>query len=142
MRLRFLLILALLPLGCTAAQPPARTPPSPKATSIAGTWTWKQGEERLELTLKQEGASVSGYHSAIGQRGLKADEAPQDGEPSIKGEMKGAVATVTFRTGYPDSNGHGTATLSWRGEFLYWKIVQSKGEHYLPRAVRLRRTTR
>ena len=77
----------------------------------------------------------------MGQKGNKADEVVEGAgaEPSITGELKGAVASVKFRSGYPDSTGGGTATLTVRGAFLYWQIVKSDGEHYLPKSARLTR---
>ncbi len=139
---RFFAVLAfaLMSTVCGNAQP-AKTPATPqKISNIAGNWKWKQGAEMLELTLKQDGTKITGYHSAIGQRGAKADEvAPDAAEPSLQGDLKGQIATVQFRTGYPDSTGHGTATLTLRGGYLNWQIVKSDGEHYLPKLARLRR---
>ena len=138
-RLLSILVLTLFASACAIVQA-AKPPSAPQKTAaIAGTWKWKQGEEMLDLRLKQDGAAITGYHSAIGQRGMKADEVAHGGEPSIKGELKGAIATVKFRSGYPDSNGGGTATLKLRGDFLYWQVVKSEGEHYLPKTARLSR---
>lgn len=139
-RLFAVLAFALVSTACGNAQA-AKTPTTPQKTSnIAGTWKWKQGAESLDLTLKQEGTKITGYHSAIGQRGAKVDEVPPDAaEPSLQGEIKGTVATVQFRTGYPDSTGHGAATLTLRGGYLNWQIVKSEGEHYLPKSARLSR---
>jgi hypothetical protein len=139
MRARLLLALALT--ACAIAAPPQQQ--KAPATAVAapnltGSWSWSQGEESLDLVLKQEDGKITGYHNAVGQRGMKVDEVAEDsGEPSIKGEVKGSVATVTFRSGFPDATGHGTATLTLRGGFLYWRIVESKGEHYLPLKARL-----
>jgi hypothetical protein len=141
------LILALLvsTTACTSATPPApQTAPTEvpqKSVNIAGSWKWEQGQERFDLVIKQDGNAITGYHAAVGQRGNKVDEvalAP-DVEPSIKGELKGPVATLKFRSGYPDSTGGGTATLTLRGAFLYWQIVKSDGEHYLPKSAKLTR---
>lgn len=139
-RLFAVLAFALVSTACGNAQA-AKTPTTPqKISNIAGNWNWKQGAEMFDLTLKQDGTKITGYHTAIGQRGAKADEtAPDAAEPSIKGDLKGQIATIQFRTGYPDSTGHGTATLKLRGGFLTWQIVTSEGEHYLPKSARLSR---
>ena len=63
----------------------------------------------------------------------------ESGQPSITGEINGNVATVKFRSGYPDSTGGGTARLTLRGAYLYWQILKSDGEHYLPKSARLTR---
>ena len=110
------------------------------ADQFSGSWTWSSGDESFELTLKQNGSSITGYHSAVGQNGMKVDEVEESDVPSIAGQVKDAVATVKFRSGYPDSTGGGIATLMLHGQALDWQIVKSEGEHYLPKKVRLRRT--
>jgi hypothetical protein len=106
--------------------------PALAAQPFAGAWHWAKGQESFDLDLTQDGAKLTGYHSAIGQNGLKADEVQAPNAPSISGTIKGDTATVTFRSGFPDSEGSGHATLKLRGKNLSWKITDAKGEHYLP----------
>jgi hypothetical protein len=135
-----LIVLAALATAVAAAQAPAQGADSVKAVDLTGPWQWEQGKESLDLTLEQHGTVITGYHSAVGQRGAKVDEVTADsGQPSITGEINGNVATVKFRSGYPDSTGGGTARLTLRGSFLYWEITKTQGEHYLPRTARLTR---
>src|SRR5579863_1349141 len=138
---RFPLAAALLfAIGCATAQPSPQVEPAAKTVNLTGEWQWEQGQESLDLKLKQDGAVITGYHSAVGQRGMKVDEVTEDsGPPSINGELNGSVATVKFHSGFPDSTGGGTARLTLRGSFLYWQIVKSDGEHYLPKNARLSR---
>ena len=67
------------------------------------------------------------------QQGAKADDGLDVDGPTIAGTVKGNVATVTFHTAYPDSDGHGTATMTKNGDTLDWEITSSDGEHYLPK---------
>jgi hypothetical protein len=139
MRTAFVALLVAVA-ACSSPQTAKPVAEPQKAVNIAGRWTWEQNPESLDLILKQDGAAISGYHSAVGERGNKVDEVTLESgaEPSIKGEMKGTVGTVRFRSGYPDSKGGGTATLTLRGGVLYWQIIKSDGEHYLPKVARLR----
>jgi hypothetical protein len=107
-----------------------------------GEWRWSRGEEELTLYLKQTGKSLSGHHSAIGQGGMKVDEVADDQPPSITGEVQGGTATVEFKSGFPDSRGGGRAKLTLKGGFLYWRVLESTGEHYLPRSAKLARIHR
>ena len=100
---------------------------------FTGTWMWSQGQESFVITLKQQGDKVGGTHTAIGQQGAKADDGLDVDGPTIAGTVKGNVATVTFHTAYPDSDGHGTATMTKNGDTLDWEITSSDGEHYLPK---------
>src|SRR5262245_16486760 len=108
MRLPIAAVALALATACGGASPqpvppakPAAAPQPKPSLNLNGTWTWKQGEESLDLTLKQEGTKLSGWHAAVGQRGMKVDEVAETAEPSITGEVKGAVATVKFRSGFP-----------------------------------------
>ena len=139
------LVLALLLCGVSCAQPRppvVKAKPAPAAAaavaSLTGAWTWKQGAESFDLKLTQDGDHITGTHAAVGQRGAKVDEAVND-EASIEGTRQGAVATVTFRSAYPDAKGHGVATLTLRNGSLYWQIVKAEGEHYFPKTARLSR---
>lgn len=144
MRLRFLvpLLVALMTAATTAcpAAQQAASAPAIRPADLTGPWQWEQGQESLDLTLVQHGNEITGYHSAVGERGMKVDEVLEaSGKPSITGAIKGNVATVQFRSGYPDSTGGGTARLTLRGAYLYWQIIKSEGEHYLPKTARLTR---
>jgi hypothetical protein len=131
-------LIALMAAATTAC--PAAPAPAVKAVDLTGPWQWEQGQESLDLTLEQHGNEITGYHSAVGQQGQKVDEVLEaTGKPSITGEIKSNVATVHFRSGYPDSTGGGTARLTLRGAYLYWQIIKSDGEHYLPKSARLTR---
>lgn len=110
----------------------AATEYAQKNENFQGTWAWKKGAEEFELTLKQNGNKLTGYHIAIGQNGNKVDEADITQEPSIVGIVKKKSARVEFKSGFPDGNGKGAATLVLRRRQLFWKIINSSGEHYLP----------
>ena len=110
----------------------AATEYAQKSKDFQGTWTWKKGAEEFELTLKQNGSKLTGYHFAVGQNGNKVDEADTKGEPSIIGTIEDNTAKIKFTSAFPDGNGKGTATLVLHHRRLYWKITSSSGEHYLP----------
>jgi len=129
--------LAMLALATTACSQKADS----KAT-FAGKWDWSQGGEELTLTLEQDGSHLRGWHAAIGQGGAKADEVSRDQPPSISGDVQGVTANVKFTSGYPDSKGGGRARLTLQDEFLIWQILESDGEHYLPRSAKLTRETK
>lgn len=103
-----------------------------KSKKFQGTWAWKKGAEEFELTLKQDGNKLTGYHFAFGQNGNKVDESDTTGVPSIIGTVKGSTAKIKFTSAFPDGNGKGMATLVLRRRHLYWKVTSSSGEHYLP----------
>lgn len=119
------LLLLIITIGVT-------TQYAQKSKTFQGTWSWEKGTEQFELELKQNGNKLTGYHIAIGQNGSKVDEADTTQEPSIVGTVKRNTAKVNFKSGFPDSNGKGAATLILRRRQLYWKIINSSGEHYLP----------
>lgn len=110
-----------------------------KTANLQGRWTWKRGSQEFELRLEQDGNKLTGYHIAIGQNGNKVDEADPAREPSVVGEVKGKTAKVKFKSGFPDSEGSGEATLNLHRQRLYWRITTSNGEHYLPVSAVLRR---
>jgi hypothetical protein len=114
-------------------------PALPAGPDFAGAWHWSKGSEELTLHLEQADGRLTGHHSAIGQGGMKADEVPDSGPPSITGKVNGGVATVDFNSGFPDSQGGGKARLSLKAGFLYWKVLKSTGEHYLPLNAKLSR---
>lgn len=99
---------------------------------FSGTWMWSEGQESFVMTLKQQGDKVAGTHTAVGQEGAKADDGLDVAGPTIAGVVKGDMA-ITFHTAYPDSDGHGTATMTKHGNILDWQISTSEGEHYLPK---------
>lgn len=109
-----------------------------KNENFQGSWAWRKGAEEFELTLKQNGNKLTGYHSAIGQNGNKVDEADTTQEPSIFGIVKNNTAKIKFTSGFPDGTGKGTAMIVRRGRHLYWKITSSSGEHYLPLSATLK----
>src|SRR5882762_8965400 len=88
-----------------APQPRAAT--SSTKPSFSGDWRWSKGKEELTLHLEQSGKELAGWHTAAGQAGLKADEVARSDPPSISGPVDGDTATVTFRSGFPDSKGNG-----------------------------------
>ena len=110
----------------------AATEYAQQSENFQGTWAWKKGDEEFELKLKQDGTKLTGYHFAIGQNGNKIDEPDTTGEPSITGIIKGNTAKIKFTSAFPDGDGKGMATLVLRRRHLYWKIISSSGEHYLP----------
>ena len=104
-----------------------------ETADFSGTWMWSEGQESFVMTLKQQGDKVAGTHTAVGQEGAKADDGLDVAGPTIAGVVKGDTAVVTFHTAFPDSDGHGTATMVKHGDILDWEITSSDGEHYLPK---------
>lgn len=99
----------------------------------AGHWLWAEGDERLSLTLRQNGDKITGFHSAERFGGGKRDEVSSDGrQPSITGELHGPSAIVRFRSGVLGSEAYGHVRLTLRGKYLYWQLMDSTGENFLP----------
>ncbi len=132
MRVAFLGILTALLLFSGAAR-------AEEMADFSGTWMWSAGQESLVITLKQQGDKVAGTHTAVGQGGAKADDGLDVAGPTIAGTVSGNVATVTFHSAYPDSDGHGAVTMTLDGDTVDWQITSSEGEHYLPKQATLHR---
>lgn len=102
-------------------------------TSVAG--LWDDPSTFFVLELYQDGLSVYGKHSVVGQNGAKID-AP---DASIEGTLSGTVATVTFRSSFTISTG--TAEITYvDANTIKWKIIAPPdGEFYLPMEATLTR---
>lgn len=109
------------------------------ADPFSGTWRWKHGDEALTLVLEQSGSKLTGRHAAIGKGGMRVDEVQPGQPPSIEGTVQGDTAQVTFHSAYPGSDATGRATLRLKGGVLYWHVVESTGEEYLPDSAQLKR---
>jgi uncharacterized protein YecT (DUF1311 family) len=122
-RRRSLLILLFLCCGALADD----------GVNFAGSWDAPVNDvSAFSLDLTQTGNRITGYHTAIAQRGKRIDSVlPDEGRPSITGTITGGVAHVRFQSGY-DESGRGEAVLTLRGNKLEWKIIKSSGIHYLP----------
>ena len=132
--------LALFALALLLGQD-ARAATLKSKSGFSGDWNWSKGKELLTLHLEQSGKELTGWHTAVGQGGLKADEVLRSASPSITGQIDGDTATVTFHSGFPDSKGNGKAKLTLSGNTLSWNILESSGEHYLPTKAKLKRAT-
>jgi len=138
-RLRMFLTLVCLGL-CAAGPRLAAGEAAPAADgSFSGEWHWSKGQEELTLYLVQSSNQLTGWHTAIGQGGQKVDEVPRSDPPSITGLIDGKTATLDFRSGYPDGNGKGKVKLTLTRGYLSWQLLESSGEHYLPKNAKLRR---
>lgn len=106
---------------------------------FSGHWHWKKANDELDLYLQQTDKKLQGRHTAIGQGGAKVDEVLDDQPPSIEGTADGYTAVVSFRSGFPEAIGHGKARMTLHGKSLYWTILESSGEFYLPLKAVLKR---
>jgi len=87
----------------------------------------------FDIHLHQDGDHLTGYHSGGTKDGRRTDTAPDgEGEPSIKGRIKGDTATVDVHSAYSDAVV--TVRLALHGQNLEWKMVKVKkrGEYYFP----------
>lgn len=100
--------------------------------AFAGLWGFEAGDvTAFSLDLTQNGSRVQGYHTAVAHHGKRVDAVlPNEGKPSITGDVIAGVAHVHFRSGY--SNATGDATLTPKGKKLEWTIIRATGAHYLP----------
>ena len=103
--------------------------------TFTGLWADEGNDVRaFSLDLKQNGNQITGYHSAVAQRGNRIDATlPSEESPSIAGFIENGVALVWFKSGY-GSEGGGRAILSLAGNQISWRIVESYGVHCLPDA--------
>ena len=103
---------------------------------FTGSWGSKADDAvAFSLDLTQAGNHIEGYHSAVAQHGNRIDAVtPDDGQPSITGDVSEGVAHLRFRSGYSDATdaATGEATITISGNTLEWKITKSSGVHYLP----------
>jgi hypothetical protein len=93
------------------------------------------------LTLKQQGQFVCGYHLTTGHLGNRVDESDRPG-PSVNGTAKGAVATLTYRSGRTGEIGQ--ATLTRKGGSIVWHVTRPlQNDNWFPDdAVLKKRSTR
>lgn len=99
-----------------------------------GSWMWATGDDRLTLTLTQQGEHVSGYHFVSRASGGKVGGVSGGpGQlPSLSGEIHGPSAIMRFKSGTPGSQAYGHVRLTLRDPYLYWELMDSTSEHYLP----------
>jgi hypothetical protein len=109
-------------------------------TSCNGSWHWAKRKEELALELRRMGSFLEGRHSAVGQNGTKVDEVDRSDPPSLTGEVAGTTAIVKFKSGFHGGKGSGRAKLVLRGDVLYWQVLESSGEFYLPLSAKLTRS--
>ena len=84
----------------------------------------------LDLTLKQKGNQVSGTWGLLARFLARVDEG------SFKAIIKSNVITVRLKSNF---GGSATIQMTLRGNSLYWKRLNYKGEIYFPEAEVLRR---
>jgi hypothetical protein len=147
------LILLLLTFGAHAdARPrPAKRRPAAATRSFAGKWNWaiyaKSKDElppayrdmsveevpayALDMTIKQRGNRLTAMCGVVAHYLARLDDC------SFEDEMvKNGFALVKLTSGF---GGTATVRLTLQGGGLRWKLVKTKGEHYFPRDVTLRR---
>jgi hypothetical protein len=119
---------------------------------FTGTWNYENDGYVFSLDLGLTGDSVIGYHCAVTKNATRVDcndlrsnpDISDTTFPSIRGTIRGNVATVTFESGYGmDSTGKpvsGQATMTLHGDLLDWKITtDGDGDYYLAREATLKR---
>jgi hypothetical protein len=146
------LILLLLTFGAHADARPRLVKRRPAASrSFAGSWNWavyaKSREElppayrdmsvkeipayALDLTIKQRGNRLTATCGVVANYLARLDDCSFEDET-----VKNGSALVKLTSGF---GGTATVRLTLQGGGLRWKIVKTKGEHYFPRDVTLRR---
>jgi len=81
----------------------------------------------------QDGDHLTGYHCGVTEDAGRTDTVPDgEGEPSIKGRIKGDTATVDVHSAY--SGAVVRVRLVRNGQNLEWKMaeVKKRGEYYFP----------
>lgn len=147
-----LLLLALVTFGAHADARPRLSKRRPAATrSFAGSWNWaiyaKSREElppayrdmsvkeipayALDLTIKQRGNRLTATCGVVAHYLARLDDCSFEDET-----VKNGSALVKLTSGF---GGTATVRLTLQGGGLRWKLVKTKGEHYFPRDVTLRR---
>jgi hypothetical protein len=87
-------------------------------------------QDSFYLDLWSSGKAICGLHLATGQLGLRVDDSDDEDHPSIKGNVKGATATVKFESSWGAT---GTASIRVVGRKLYWKILhQTNDQSWIP----------
>jgi len=84
----------------------------------------------LDLTFKEKGRRVSGTWGLLARFLARVDEG------SFKTTSKGNVITVRLNSNF---GGSATIQMTLRGNSLYWKRLNYKGEIYFPDEAVLRR---
>lgn len=89
---------------------------------------WEDPGSGFTLDLSQSEGQIQGMHVVVAQGGNKIDSL----DASIKGEIKGSKAVVTFQSSFAADAG--TAEISVIDEnTIFWKIITTpNGEYYLP----------
>jgi hypothetical protein len=152
--LPFLLLLASLALGAHAhARPRFAQKRAAVTRGFAGDWNWavyaKSRDElppayrgmgvkevpayALDVTIRQRGNRLTATCGAVARYLAKVDEC----DFSAVARKGSALFKLTSSFG-----GTATVSLTLRGDRMRWKVVESKGEHYYPRDVTLRRLRR
>ena len=84
----------------------------------------------LDLTLRRRGNRLSGSWGLLARYLARVDEG------DIAATIKGNRATVRLASNF---GGTATIVLTLRGDRLSWKLINSRGTNYFPRAEVLRR---
>jgi hypothetical protein len=106
--------------------------PPVKEENFGGHWLWAEGDERFTLTLTQNGEKLTGFHSVQRYSDGRTDGVSGGTTPSITGLVHDSSMVARWRSGAPGSEAYGHARLTLRGRYLYWELMDSSGEHYLP----------
>jgi hypothetical protein len=149
------LILLLLTFGSHADARPHLAKRRPAAArSFAGSWNWaiyaKSKDElppayrdmsveevpayALDMTIKQRGNRLTATCGVVAHYLARLDDCSFEDEV-----VKNGSALVKLTSGF---GGTATVRLTLQGGSLRWKLVKTKGEHYFPRDVTLRRLKR
>jgi hypothetical protein len=148
-----LLLLALVTFGSHADARPrlVKRRPAAATRSFAGSWNWaiyaKSKDElppayrdmsvkevpayALDMTIKQRGNRLTATCGVVAHYLARLDDCSFEDEI-----VKNGSALVKLTSGF---GGTATVRLTLQGGGLRWKLVKTKGEHYFPRDVTLRR---
>jgi hypothetical protein len=107
--------------------------PSYADDGFGGKWSSVSDTISLDLTLSQNGDSITGYHCSVTANANRID-CSTDGNVfgiTLRGTIKGNSINVTFMSTYSMKTGE--AVITKKGKYLIWKITKAPdGEFYIP----------
>ena len=105
---------------------------NPSNKNFEGEWASHKGVD-FGIHLRQNGNTLTGYHSAVTKNGNRTDTAPDgEGPASISGTVKGDTATVDVHSAFSDAVLK--VRLILQGSSLEWKVIEvtKTGENFIP----------
>jgi hypothetical protein len=123
-----------------AYQAPARRKDKSSNVNLTGKWSYEWSTGDFDLTLKQKGSTISGYHCGVMYNGNRIDCFDDTTDVSIKGRVKDNVAFVTFHSFYSDSIGEAKIILLSPLR-IEWVITKAPGgDYFVPNKAFLKRS--